>query len=190
MKINKGNFINEMKKSNPKSLDFLVDEYSNLIFKIINNVLNSSFYSDHTEECMNDILWSIWTNIDSFDEDKGEFKSWICTISKFKAIDYKRKLFKSSTIEDIEDHDYNLSSEDNTEGLLIEKENSKELLSAINKMDDEDQEIFVRRYFLDEKIESIASSFGVDRSLVDKRLSRGRKFLKKKLVTLKGEMLV
>lgn len=188
MKINKDNFINEMKKNNPKALNFIVDEYSNLIFKIISNVLNSSFYSDHIEECVNDTFWSIWINIDSFDEDKGEFKHWISAISKFKAIDYKRKLYKTSIVEDIEDYDYNLSSNDNIEGLLVDKENNKELLDAISKMADEDQEIFVRRYFLDEKIENIANSFGVNRNVVDKRLSRGREFLKEKLVTLKGEI--
>lgn len=189
MKISKDNFINEIKRRNPKALDFIVDEYSNLVFKIISNVLNTSFYSDHIEECLNDTFWAVWNNIDSFDENKGEFKHWICAISKFKAIDHKRKLFKTSNVEAIEDHDYNLSSEDNIEDLFIEKENNKELISVINTMNGQDREIFIRRYFLDEKIESIADSFGVNRNLVDKRLSRGRKFLKEKLITLKGEIL-
>lgn len=55
-------------------------------------------------------------------------------------------------------------------------------------MKDEDREIFIRRYFLYEDIENIAKTFGVDRNLIDKRLSRGRKFLKEKLVLLKGEI--
>lgn len=189
MKVNKDNFINEIKKRNPKALDFIIDKYSNLVFKIISNVLNTSFYSDYIEECINDTFWAVWTNIDSFDENKGEFKHWICAISKFKAIDYKRNLFKTSTIDTIENHDYNLSSGDNIEDLFIKKENTKELLSVINTMNVEDREIFIRRYFLDEKIESIANSFGVNRNLVDKRLSRGRKFLKEKLISLKGEIL-
>lgn len=46
-----------------------------------------------------------------------------------------------------------------------------------------------RRYFLGEGIENIARSFSVDRNVVDKRLSRGRQYLKEKLVLLKGEML-
>ncbi|WP_373845511.1 sigma factor-like helix-turn-helix DNA-binding protein, partial [Clostridium sp.] len=62
-------------------------------------------------------------------------------------------------------------------------------LEAINKMNSRDKEIFIRRYFLYEGIENIAKSFGVDRGLVDKRLSRGRKFLKEKLIVLKGEVL-
>ncbi|SUY65194.1 RNA polymerase factor sigma-70 [Clostridium sporogenes] len=56
-------------------------------------------------------------------------------------------------------------------------------------MKKEDREIFIRRYFLDEKVENIANAFGVNRNLIDKRLSRGRKFLKEKLILLKGEIL-
>ncbi len=65
----------------------------------------------------------------------------------------------------------------------------KEIFKAINYMRKEDREIFIRRYFLDEKVENIANAFGVNRNLIDKRLSRGRKFLKEKLILLKGEIL-
>ncbi|AFS79127.1 RNA polymerase factor sigma-70, ECF23-type [Gottschalkia acidurici 9a] len=188
MKIDNNNFIKEMKKKNAKALEFIVDEYSNLIFKITGNVLNSNFHSQNVEECVNDIFWSAWNNIESFDEEKGEFKHWISAIAKYKAIDYKRKLFKSSVVESIDDYDYALSSEDNIESLIIDKENSEELIEAIEKMKDEDKEIFIRRYFLYEGIENIAKSFGVNRNLVDKRLSRGREFLKQKLILLKGEI--
>ena len=58
-----------------------------------------------------------------------------------------------------------------------------------NDMKDEDREIFIRRYFLGEGIENIARTFSVDRNVVDQRLSRGRQYLKEKLVFLKGEML-
>lgn len=76
----------------------------------------------------------------------------------------------------------------NIESIIISKENREELLRAINDMKDEDREIFIRRYFLYEGIESIAKTFGVERNLIDKRLSRGRKFLKEKLTLLEGEI--
>lgn len=189
MKIKESNFIKQIKRKNSKALDFIVDEYSNLIFKIVSNVLNSSFYSEHVEECVNDVFWAVWSNVDSFDEEKGEFKHWISAIAKYKAIDYKRKLFKTSTVESIQGYDYNLPSEESIERIVVEKENSEELLEAIDKMKDDDREIFIRRYFLHEEIENIANCFGVNRNSIDKRLSRGRKFLKEKLMTLKGEIL-
>ncbi|AKA71482.1 sigma-70 family RNA polymerase sigma factor [Clostridium scatologenes] len=187
MNIDESNFIEHIKKKNAKALEFVVDEYSNLVFKVVRTVLNSSFHAQHAEECVNDVFWAVWNNIESFDGEKGNFKYWITAIAKYKAIDYKRKLFKQSTDECIDD--YNLKDELNVENALISKENREEILTAINGMRSEDKEIFIRRYFLYEGIENIAKIFGVDRNLVDKRLSRGRKFLKEKLIPLKGEIL-
>ncbi|WP_035294544.1 sigma-70 family RNA polymerase sigma factor [Clostridium sp. KNHs214] len=186
MIVDEKNFIKQMRNRNPKALDYVVDNYSNLAFKVVRSVLNSSFHSQYVEECVNDIFWSMWSNIQSFDEEKGNFKYWITAISKYKAIDYKRKLFKHSIVECIDD--YSLSDDGNTEETIILKEDKEELMKAINSMKKEDKEIFIRRYFLCEKIEDIAKDFGVNRNLIDKRLSRGRNFLKEKIVCLEGEV--
>lgn len=187
MTIDENNFIRQIKKKNPKALDFVVDKFANLVFKIAHSVLNSSFYSQYVEECVNDIFLAVWNNIESFDETKGNFKYWITAIAKYKAIDYKRKFFKQSVQECIDDYDF--CNEINTEKTIISKENREELLSVLNNMKPQDKEIFIRRYFLDEDIEKIAKNFGMNRNSVDKRLSRGRKFLKEKIMLLKGEIL-
>ncbi|MCW6112431.1 sigma-70 family RNA polymerase sigma factor [Clostridium sporogenes] len=187
MKIDANNFIEQIKYKNTKALDFIIDEYSNLVFKILHTMLNSNFHSQYVEECANDVFWSVWNNIDSFDEKKGNFKHWIAAISKYKAIDYKRKLFKQNIIESIDDHV--LFDDTSIENNVILSENKEEIFQVMNDMKKEDREIFIRRYFLDEKVENIAKIFGVNRNLIDKRLSRGRKFLREKLILLKGEIL-
>ena len=187
MEISENNFIGKIKRKDSKGLEFVVDNYSNLVFKIIYNVLNSRFHSQYAEECANDVFWAVWTNIDSFDEEKGSFKNWIAAISKYKAIDYKRKLYKQSTDKNIDD--YHLENEISIEGVIVAAENSRELLQAIDLLNEEDKEIFIRRYFLQESIENIAKEFCVERNIVDQRLSRGRKFLKEKLVLLRGGVL-
>ena len=187
LKIDENNYIHQIKRKNSKGLDFVVDNYSNLVFKIIYDVLNSSFHSQYAEECANDVFLSVWDNIDSYNEEKGAFKNWIAAISKYKAIDYKRKLYKQSTDKCIDD--YPLPDEVSTESLIVAKENNKELFQVIDLLNEEDREIFIRRYFLYEGIENIAKNFGVERNLVDQRLSRGRKFLKEKLTLLKGGAL-
>ena len=187
MKINENNFIEQIKNKNERALEFVVDNYSNLVFKVVRTTLNSAFQVQHTEECVNDVFWAVWNNIESFDSEKGNFKYWITAIAKYKSIDYKRKFFKQSKNECVDD--YSIEDGIDVENLITSKENKEEVLEAINKMNSRDKEIFIRRYFLYEGIENIAKSFGVDRGLVDKRLSRGRKFLKEKLIVLKGEVL-
>ncbi len=123
MKIDEDNFIRQLKYRNSKALDFIVDEYSNLVLKIIRTVLNSNFHSQYVEECANDVFWSVWSNIGSFDEQKGNFKYWIAAISKYKAIDYKRKLFKQNNIDSIDDHI--LCDDTSIENDFILNENKK-----------------------------------------------------------------
>lgn len=187
MGIDDKNFIKELKKKNHKAMDYIVDTYSNLIYKVVYSVLCSSHGTDSVEECTSDVFMSIWDNIDCFDVEKGTFKTWIMTIAKFKAIDYKRKLMKHSDYTDIDD--LNLASGENIENAFILKEKRDEILSAINEMNEPDKYIFLKRYFLNEDIDSIAESLNLTRAAVDNRLSRGRKFLKGKLIKFNEEVI-
>lgn len=186
MEINDTNFVAQLQKKNRRALEFAMETYGNLVYSIVRKVLQAGSGDSDVEECLNDIFLSVWNNMASFDEGKGNFKSWIAAVSKYKAIDYRRKLSKRDSVEWATDRE--LSAELTPENILVSKETRKELLAAIRDMNDQDREIFIRRYFLAEDIENIARTFSVDRNVVDQRLSRGRKFLKEKLVA-KGERL-
>ena len=41
-----------------------------------------------------DVFFSIWNDIEQYDEKRGEFSSFIFMKTKYKALDYKRKLDK------------------------------------------------------------------------------------------------
>ena len=81
--------IKYIKKKKEEGLRLLIEAYGDYINTIVkNNLKDLSYYQ---EECINDILLSIWNNIDSYDKDKNTLKNWIGVISKYKTIDYKRK---------------------------------------------------------------------------------------------------
>ncbi|MFL0196298.1 sigma factor-like helix-turn-helix DNA-binding protein [Clostridium sp. WILCCON 0269] len=72
----------------------------------------------------------------------------------------------------------------------MSKESKAEVIKAIKELKDIDRKIFIRRYLIQEDIVDIASSLGISRSIVDNRLSRGRKVLKEKLNFLrKGDCM-
>ncbi|EKN43209.1 RNA polymerase factor sigma-70, partial [Clostridium botulinum CFSAN001627] len=71
------------------------------------------------------------------------------------------------------------------ENLIVSKENKDEIIKMIKDLKGMDREIFIRRYLIQEDIVDIASYLGVNRSVVDNRLSRSRKILKEKLEILK-----
>lgn len=185
MDVGEHDFVGQMKKKNARALEYVVDHYANLVVIVIRGVLNSGYLSQYTDECINDVFWAVWNHIDSFDEERGCFKSWLAAVARYRAIDYKRRLLSQNAKEcqSSDDAGYDGAA---VERAVIARESGRELLRAINELKAEDREIFIRRYFLDDRIENIADTLQVDRNLVDKRLSRGRKLLREKLRHLKG----
>lgn len=185
MKITETNLVEQLKNKNTKALDYLVDTYGNLLYKSIYNVLNN--YSDKglIEECLNDVLLSIWNNSSMFSGKSEKFVHWICVIAKYKAIDYQRKLMRNKETVDI--NDCAIVSGLTTEDKVLANENRKELIRYVNQMGGLDKRIFIMRFYLEESINEIAEKLGVSRNVVDTRLFRGKKLLKEKLNSVEKE---
>ena len=91
MRINSNNFLEQLKKENPKALDYVLDIYAPLIKGIVSRTLMPLGDCGIIDECISDVFIAIWNNSQKFKGDNIKFKSWICAIAKFKAIDYYRK---------------------------------------------------------------------------------------------------
>lgn len=168
--------VDGLKKHDMKYLHEFIDIYGKLIYGVLNSVLDKNHERHSIDECFDDVLLSIWYNIDCYDENKGKFVNWIISICKFKAIDYKRKSNKDYNLSDIDEcnAEYNKSME---EEILL-KEQKIELTNFINKLGEPDREIFNRRYFKEESIDDISKGLGIPKENIYNRLSRGRKKLK------------
>lgn len=150
----------------------LIDKYGGLIKGIIRRHLSNLIY--YEDECINDVLLSIWNNINSF-SGKGSFKSWIGAIAKFKAIDYKRKYLKLNTIEDIDN--LAIRSDYLVENELLKKELKEEIHSMLDLLNDKDKDIFIKHYLEDKKVLIVSNEMNLDITIIYSRLSRGRKKL-------------
>lgn len=185
MKITETNLVEQLKNKNTKALDYLVDTYGNLLYKSIYNVLNNYGDKGLIEECLNDVLLSIWNNSSMFSGKSEKFVHWICVIAKYKAIDYQRKLMRNKETVDI--NDCAIVSGLTTEDKVLANENRKELIRYVNQMGGLDKRIFIMRFYLEESINEIAEKLGVSRNVVDTRLFRGKKLLKEKLNPVQKE---
>lgn len=72
-----------------EGLRFLVDEYSGLLLAVIKK--NMGELSNQEEKCIDEVFYSIWTNIGCFNKNKNTFKNWICVIAEHIAYDYVNK---------------------------------------------------------------------------------------------------
>ncbi|MFJ7935318.1 sigma-70 family RNA polymerase sigma factor [Sporosarcina sp. NPDC096371] len=188
MKSNEGNFVKRLQRQKEDALDFVVDTYLPIIKGITYKVLIPLKDQGVIDECLNDIFLSIWNNSNKFKGDSTDFRKWICTIAKFKAIDYYRKASKEVAFSsDYMDVNADLSAEDE----LILLEDRTELIRLINQLEPVEREIFIMKFFLGYKTEEIGKKLGLTNTSVDNRVYRGKKKLYQKAITLElGESRV
>ncbi|MDZ4992480.1 sigma-70 family RNA polymerase sigma factor [Clostridium perfringens] len=166
--MKENNFISQLKKKNPKALDYVFNNYGNLIFKVAYSVLNNRELS---EECVNDVLLKIWNNIDSFNKGDEKFKAWIIVMTKYTSIDMLRKEKKHDNVITLDSYE----KEDNSlESFLENKETKENILSIIKTFDKENREIFIKRFFLHYSIKEISKSIGISENAISNRIRRGK----------------
>ena len=174
MKITEENFIKELKKKNEKALEYLIDNYGWIIKSVTKKHLIE--FPHLLDECMNDILMDIWKNGHRFDESKGNIKNFIAGISKFKAIDYKRKYIKDLYNKDISD--ISIAVEDKLTESSLRIELSDEIEEMLGCLKKEDRSLFIKLYIEDKKIEEVTKETGMSRNVIYNRLSRGKRKIK------------
>jgi RNA polymerase sigma-70 factor, ECF subfamily len=176
MKITSDNFIKYLKKGKESALEYVIEEYAGIVKAVVYNALKSYKDSYMIEECVSDVFIGAYENAKQFEGDEEDFRKWLCTIAKFKAVDKQRKLAKNPAVTEIDEiRSAVLSAEE--EFLL--KSDTHDLMKMMKKLDKTDCEIFVMKYFLNMKNEDIGKTVGMTKAAVDNRLYRGKKTLRK-----------
>ncbi|MFJ7935407.1 sigma-70 family RNA polymerase sigma factor [Sporosarcina sp. NPDC096371] len=174
MKTTSENFIKHFKKGKEEALEYVIHEYIGIVKSIIYNSLKSYNDPQIIEECVSDTFLGAFDNARQFTGDQEDFRKWICTIAKFKAIDRQRKVANSPFMAEFEDYQFEVKS---AEEEFMVKLSSEELLKVMTTLGQVDRDIFTMKYFLNMKNEDIAQHLGVTKASVDNRLYRGKKRL-------------
>lgn len=159
--------IKYIKKKKEKGMELLIDNYRGIITAIVRRHLG--VLTNYEEECVDDVLMSIWDNIKSFDSSKNTFKNWICAISKYKAIDYKKKYLSKIEYVDMSEEIYYIDEE------LLKSEMEEEINDILSYLNESDRRLFKEHYLKGEPLEEIAIKNNTKVSNLYNRLSRGKK---------------
>lgn len=165
--------IKYIKKRKEKGMEMLIDNYRGLITAVVRKHLGVLI--NYEEECVSDIFLAIWDNIKSFESDKNSFKNWICAISKYRAIDYKRKYLSKIETVDMSEEVYYIDAE------LMKSEIKEEINEILSHLNEKDRELFTKHYLEGENLESIAIKTNTNVSNLYNRLSRGRNKIRKSM---------
>ena len=167
--------IKYIKLKKEEGIDMLIDKYSPLIKGVIRKYLFN--LREYEEECLNDVLLSVWNNIESFDERKNTFRNWIISVSKYRAIDYKRKHIKE--VEDLEIDPNMIQDSISVEADILREEFQEDVYALLKNLNHKDREVFIKYYIEELELKNISKVMNIKESTLYNRLSRGRKKLRK-----------
>lgn len=165
--------IKYIKKKNPKGMDMLIDNYGGIITSVVRNHLG--ILINYEEECVNDVLLSIWQSIEGYDKDKNTFKNWICAIAKYKSINYRKKYLTKYEQTEINNEIYYIDKD------LIKLEVNEDVEDILRCLNSKDKELFIKYYIEGYELREIAKENQTNVTNLYSRLSRGRKKIKKTL---------
>lgn len=170
--------IFNLKKKRPEFLEICMDLYGPTVAYIAKKILEGIGRQQDVEECVSDIFVEVWDRIEAYHTEKGNFKTWIMMIAKYKALDYRRKLLKKQSEVLNDSQVVYLKSKDNTESKILSKEKYDQMIQALKEYNDQDRKLFVQRYFYYYSIETLADEHDLSRQAVENRLYRARKYLR------------
>ncbi|MFZ7102055.1 MAG: sigma-70 family RNA polymerase sigma factor [Peptococcaceae bacterium] len=178
MEYSQNDLVEGIKNKDELAYQNMVGKYTKTVFCLAHNILSPTLNKEDIEECVADIFFDAWMKINEFDQERGNFRTWLLILTKYKALTYKRrkKLISLMNLADFEiKADYNLEQQ------FFLREDQEKVIEIINSFSKIDKEIFFRRYFFGEKISHLAGAFNLSRSAVDNRLLRGRTIIKEAL---------
>lgn len=158
-------------KRDEEAFGELLSRYGGLVKSIVRSSLQT--LPEWFDDCVNEVFFALWHNMKSYDNSKNSLKNWIAAVAKYKAIDYKRKFRASMSVEELPEDVVDPKNDILLADLRCEAE---ELLSALPE---DDRELFIRCYIMDESIDEISRRTKRDPSWIYNRLSRGRRKLRK-----------
>lgn len=163
-----------IKERNEKGMELLINEYASLIKAIVKKHLYN--LSQYQEECINDVYLGIWNNIARFDKEKNILKNWIAAITKYRAIDYKRKYLK--TLDHMNISELEIESDFTIEKEVLKNEleyETEEILKNLNLLD---KQLFIKLFVKEESIKEVSEEFNMKPSVIYNRVSRGKNKLR------------
>ena len=156
------------------ALDRVIEHYTPYISVIVHRILSPTLPKEEIEEAVADVFITLWRNVDKLTGDS--LKGYLAAIARSQAINRLRKArFDCEELERIP------GTQPAPDARAIERERAALLREVIEELGLPDSEIFLRYYYEQQSINTIADALNLSPSAVKSRLLRGRKKLRERL---------
>ena len=156
------------------------DKYCNYVYAIVINILRNCGSREDIEDCVSDVFFKIYKQLDATTEFSGDLKSFIAAVARNTAIDAFRRLsLRNNRNVSIDDDTMDeLRSDERIEENAEKAERSHIILGKIKELGEPDTTIIIQQYYYNRTAKEIAKSISMTASAVQKRSSRAKLKLK------------
>lgn len=158
--------------NNKLAIEEVVKDYSNYVYAIVRNNRNNLTAED-MEEIALDVFTAVWKNQDKLDVNKS-MSAYISGITR-NLIKYKFR--QAKLMLNIEDYEGQIVDLDDVELISIQNEREIAISKELDKLKQEDKDIFIEYYYSGKSIKEIAIMFNMSESKIKSKLFRIRKRL-------------
>lgn len=154
------------------NIEIIIDEYSNYVFKIVDNIIGTSLPYQDKEEVVSDVFYLLWKNQNNIN---NNLKGYLGVIAKNCSYS---KLRKSNETLEYQDNllNNNVSIKDFDSDYMFT------IKQKLSKLSLEEQQIFKLYYVEGYKIKEISNKLDMKVSLVKVKLHRIRKKLREEFI--------
>ena len=168
--------LKKLRQRDPQGLEDLMERYIPYVSAVCWNILKYAMQPEDAEEVVSDVFLAAWEQASQIRP--GFTKQWLGAVARNKAKNRLRLLGQTLPLEeDVLELPENLTPQ----GQLDSREERKLVRRAVDQLDGEDREIFLRHYWYAQSLPEIAECMNLNPSTVKTRLRRGRLRLKQLL---------
>lgn len=172
-----------LKQGAPTALETAIKTYGGYVAAVVRHTLGNTCSTQDVEELVSDVFVRLWKNTAKLDENSS-LKAWLAVVARNCALNKARSIRPTDELQE----DFFISEAGAVATELEKKEQVQMVQHAVNDMNASYRDIFIRYYFWQQSIDTIAAETGTTPSAVKSKLHRGRNALKSTL-TQKGGTL-
>lgn len=164
--------IKKARRGDGHAFSMLIENHERFVFNVVYRIVGNA---EDARDVSQEAFIKAFKNFETYDESSA-FSTWLYRIAVNTAIDYIRRRKKENSIsfEDYIVDENNHNGDSGIEEKVISKEGVKNIISAVNMLDDEFKTVIVLRDMEGLDYKEISDITGLPLGTVKSRLSRGR----------------
>lgn len=167
-----------MKDDPEKGLELALRRFGQPVKTICAAILGPESLEE-VEEAAADSFLALWRELDRYDPERP-LSCWLYGIARRTALNRRRALGRGPVLARLPDQ--LLDEEFDLTDRAAAKENARLLRQAVEELENPDREIFIRRYYLYQRVGEIAAGLNLSEKAVENRLYRGKQRLRQTLL--------